>query len=163
VIEAEHADPQRVFVAGLSAGAAMAVILGNTHPDVFKAVGAHSGLPHGAANGVGSAFAAMKGSALFSARPSARNTLGAGAPTIVFHGDADATVVAANATAIIEQAVAATDPNASSASTRARCTLTWPGTCAPSSGCCTAECTRGRAATRRVRTPTRRGPMRRPR
>ena len=113
VIEAEHVDPQRVFVAGLSAGAAMAVILGNTHPDVFKAVGAHSGLPHGAANGVGSAFAAMKGSALFGARPSARNTLGAGAPTIVFHGDADATVVAANATAIIEQAVAATDPNAS--------------------------------------------------
>ncbi len=110
VIEAEGIDPQRVFVAGLSAGAAMAVILGNTHPDVFKAVGAHSGLPHGAAHSVGSAFAAMHGSGLFGGRPAARGTPGAGAPTIVFHGDQDATVVATNAAAIVEQAVAAAEP-----------------------------------------------------
>ena len=110
VIAAEGADPQRVFVAGLSAGAAMAVILGNTHPDVFKAVGAHSGLPHGAAHDVGSAFAAMHGSRLFGARSAARSRPDpphSGVPTIAFHGDQDSTVVAANAAAIVEQAVAA--------------------------------------------------------
>ena len=42
-------QPSLTLVAGLSAGAAMAVILGETYPDVFAAVGAHSGLPYGAA------------------------------------------------------------------------------------------------------------------
>lgn len=107
LIEAEGVDPQRVFVAGLSAGAAMAVILGNTHPDVFKAVGAHSGLPHGAAHDVGSAFAAMHGGATFGTTPAAAGTPGRGVPTIVFHGDRDSTVATANAAAIVEQATAA--------------------------------------------------------
>jgi poly(hydroxyalkanoate) depolymerase family esterase len=106
LIAAEPVDARRVFVAGLSAGAAMAVILGHTHPEVFKAIGAHSGLPHGAAHSVGSAFAAMHGSYSFT-RPAAAPAAPVRVPTIVFQGDQDSTVVAANAAAIVEQAVAA--------------------------------------------------------
>ena len=90
-------DPARVYVAGLSAGAAMAVVLGRTYPEVFAAVGVHSGLPYRAAHDVGSAFAAMKGSA---ARTTTADAL---VPTIVFHGDRDHTVAVANGTAVIAQ------------------------------------------------------------
>lgn len=76
----------RIFVAGLSAGAAMAVILGHSHGDIFRALGAHSGLPYRAATDVASAFAAMAGKSKGDA-PVASQT-----PTIVFHGSADATV-----------------------------------------------------------------------
>lgn len=96
-------DSGRVFVAGLSAGAAMAVILGATYADVFAAVGVHSGLPHGAAHDVASAFAAMHGGA----KASAAAAPGPRAATIVFHGDQDKTVTAANATAIVGQALGA--------------------------------------------------------
>ena len=90
-------DQARIYVAGLSAGAAMAVVLGRTYPEVFAAVGVHSGLPYRAAHDVGSAFAAMKGSA---ARTTTADTL---VPTIVFHGDRDHTVAVANGTAVIAQ------------------------------------------------------------
>ena len=108
----------RVFVAGLSAGAAMAVILGRTYPDVFAAVGAHSGLPYAAACDVGTAFAAMRGTLLPGlsqavAAPAARPVR-----TIVFHGDADQTVLASNAEAIVKQAVAAFGPAAALLKTR---------------------------------------------
>jgi poly(hydroxyalkanoate) depolymerase family esterase len=92
-------DSSRVFVAGLSAGAAMAIILGSTYPEIFKGVAAHSGLPLGAAHDVPSAFAAMQGRAASRARrPSSA------VPTIVFHGDADHTVALSNAAKIVEQA-----------------------------------------------------------
>jgi poly(hydroxyalkanoate) depolymerase family esterase len=97
-------DPKRVFVAGLSAGAAMAVILGETYPDVFAAVGAHSGLPFAAANDVSSAFTAMKAGA---ARDAVRTHTGT-VPTIVFHGDADHTVAVGNGDAIVRDATADT-------------------------------------------------------
>ncbi len=106
VIATGSVDAERVFVAGLSAGAAMAVIVGHTHPELFKAVGAHSGLAYGAAHSVGSAFAAMHGSFSFT-RPAAAPAAPVRVPTIVFQGDNDSTVVAANAAAIVEQAVAA--------------------------------------------------------
>jgi poly(hydroxyalkanoate) depolymerase family esterase len=104
-------DTTRVFVAGLSAGGAMAVILGSSYPDVFAAVGVHSGLPLGAAHDVGSAFAAMRGVPLgaLGGVPRARSGhLEAahlhGVPTIVFHGDRDTTVAVSNGQAVVEQA-----------------------------------------------------------
>ena len=98
-------DERRIFVAGMSAGAAMAVILGTTYPDLYAAVGAHSGLGYGAARDLPSAFGAMRG-----AGGSCRSTSHAATvPTIVFHGDGDHTVDARNASAIVEQAAARLD------------------------------------------------------
>jgi len=96
-------DDKRIFVAGLSAGAAMAVILGATYPELYAAVGAHSGLPCGAADDLLSAFAAMRGSA-GSSRPQVARMHAT--PTIVFHGDHDRTVRTLNGSAIVSQAVA---------------------------------------------------------
>jgi poly(3-hydroxybutyrate) depolymerase len=84
----------------MSAGAAMAVVVGRTHPDLFAAVGAHSGLPHGAAADLPSALRARRQGAA----PAA--TAGRGTPTIVFHGDRDATVHRANAEQVLRQATA---------------------------------------------------------
>ncbi|TMV07416.1 extracellular catalytic domain type 1 short-chain-length polyhydroxyalkanoate depolymerase [Arenibacterium halophilum] len=93
-------SPERCFVAGLSAGAAMAVILGATYPDVFAAAGAHSGLPYGSAKDVASAFAAMAGQRLGQQDAPAQ----AGVRTIVFHGTADGTVDASNGDTIARDA-----------------------------------------------------------
>ena len=94
-------DERRIFVAGMSAGAAMAVILGTTYPDLFAAVGAHSGLAYRAARDMPSAFGAMHGRASSTDAASMATAV----PTIVFHGDADHTVQALNGEAIIEQVV----------------------------------------------------------
>lgn len=79
----------------------MAAIMAEAYPELLGAVGIHSGLPVGAAHDVSSAFAVMRHatpSAATPADPSAR-----GVPTIVFHGDADATVDPAHATAIVDR------------------------------------------------------------
>jgi poly(hydroxyalkanoate) depolymerase family esterase len=101
-VQAERAVAQgRVYVAGLSAGAAMALVLGETHPELFSAVGVHSGLPYGSASDIPSALAAMKGR---SARGAARAQQAV--PTIVFHGDRDHTVQHRNGEHIVQQVVA---------------------------------------------------------
>jgi poly(hydroxyalkanoate) depolymerase family esterase len=103
-------DPRRVYVAGLSAGAAAAVIMGITYPDLYAAIGAHSGLAGGAASDLRSAFAVMRQGAAVRRSGSApgdeeyRRIV----PMIVFHGDEDTTVHPRNGDQIIAQAKADT-------------------------------------------------------
>lgn len=110
-VAARHGvDPRRIFVAGLSAGAAMAVVLGQAYPEVFAGVGAHSGLPYESAHDIPSAMAAMKGGrgCAGAGRPSSGSTrtkaTGHAVPTIVFHGDRDHTVQHDNGVRIVDQA-----------------------------------------------------------
>ncbi len=99
---------ERVFAAGLSAGGAMAEVLAATYPDVFDAVGVHSGLSYKSALDVPSAFAAMKGTVVADSAPVAANDNGC--RKIVFHGGADATVHPANGERILEQAERGPNP-----------------------------------------------------
>jgi poly(hydroxyalkanoate) depolymerase family esterase len=99
-VVARHGVPtQRVFVAGLSAGGAMAMILGTAYPDLFHGVGVHSGLPVAAAHDIPSAFAAMAG------RGTETATTGPAVRTIVFHGSSDTTVHPSNGDRIVGQAL----------------------------------------------------------
>ncbi|WP_313917512.1 PHB depolymerase family esterase [Tahibacter sp.] len=96
-------DPARIYVAGLSAGAAMAMVLGETYPDVFAALAIHSGLPLGAARDVPSAFAAMAGRSKPHARTNAAQHSTRPVPGIVIHGDADRMVAPGNGDAVVRQ------------------------------------------------------------
>lgn len=104
-------DARRVYVAGLSAGGAMAALLAREYPDVFAAAGVHSGLAAGAAQNVMAALSAMK----TGAKPASTSPIAPvppivrleqAPPLIVFHGDADATVHPRNGEQLIEAALA---------------------------------------------------------
>ena len=94
-------DPQRVYIGGLSAGAAAAAVMGATYPDLYAAIGVHSGLACGAANDLPSAFVAMRQGDLEVGDISAVLGDGPVVPTIVFHGDRDTTVNPRNGDRII--------------------------------------------------------------
>ncbi len=97
-------DARRVYICGLSAGGAAAAIMGCVYPDLYAAIGVHSGLPCGAAHDVPSAFAAMRGSHVAPRNEAKKpQTLQPVVPTIVFHGDQDLTVNYANAEAVVTQ------------------------------------------------------------
>jgi poly(hydroxyalkanoate) depolymerase family esterase len=102
-------DDRRVYVAGLSAGGAMAAIMGIAYPDLYAAVGVHSGLPYGAAHDLPSAFVAMDGGGTTPAHSQTGKTNGiySSPPTIVFHGDGDATVHSRNGDQVIAQSISA--------------------------------------------------------
>jgi poly(hydroxyalkanoate) depolymerase family esterase len=101
-------DTRRVYVAGLSAGGAMATILGDAYPELFAAVGVHSGLPTGSATNAQSAFEAMRSGAKQPAQPIA--AAGRVAPVIVFHGDQDSTVHPINGQHIVAARTGAAAP-----------------------------------------------------
>lgn len=109
-------DARRIFVAGLSAGGAMAVVLGTNYPELYCAIGAHSGVPFRAAHDVPSAFQVMKNPRPAVNEPgvSFRSESAANISmprTIVFHGDNDSTVAFGNGLGIAADAARAAGGN----------------------------------------------------
>lgn len=101
-------DATRIYVAGISAGAAMAVILGVTYPDLFAAIAVHSGLEYQAATGTNTAFKVMRqggpeptrqGSLAYNAMRNHARLI----PTIVFHGTNDHFVAPLNGDQTVQQ------------------------------------------------------------
>jgi poly(hydroxyalkanoate) depolymerase family esterase len=101
-------DEERIYAAGLSAGGAAAAVLAAAYPDLYAAIGVHSGLACGAASDLPSAFAAMRQTQPAARRRSGGNLSGRGGysrtvPAIVFHGDQDTTVHPNNGDQVIAQ------------------------------------------------------------
>jgi poly(hydroxyalkanoate) depolymerase family esterase len=104
IIATHNVDPARLYVAGMSAGGAMAAIMIAAYPELYAAAGVHSGLPARSAHDLPSALAAMKGGKRPGEARRAKQDTAASPqrPMIVFHGDADATVHIANATRLVQ-------------------------------------------------------------
>ena len=106
VIGSNNIDARRVYIAGMSAGGAMAAIMAANYSDLFAAVGIHSGMPYGAAQNLLSALAAMKDGAASGTRLPSK-----GIPLIVFHGDQDLMVSARNGEQLMSQWLGDRVPN----------------------------------------------------
>jgi poly(hydroxyalkanoate) depolymerase family esterase len=121
IVQQHGLDPRRVFIAGLSAGGAMAASVAAAYPEIYAGVGVHSGLPPGAANTLPEALAAMRAGAASGASAGVRGEpalAGATAlpvPTIVFHGDQDTTVHPRNGQQVLAAALVPAGPAAASA------------------------------------------------
>jgi poly(hydroxyalkanoate) depolymerase family esterase len=94
-------DPHRIYIAGLSAGGAAAAVVAEAYPDLFAALGVHSGLACGSARDLPSALAAMQGR-----HPPHAPNQSAPIPAIVFHGDQDKTVHPRNGSDVVKSATA---------------------------------------------------------
>lgn len=101
IVRTYKLDARRVYVAGLSAGGAMAAVMANTYPELYAAAGVHSGLAYAVAHDLPSALSAMRGSG---GGPTKATASAAPVPTIVFHGDRDTTVHPCNADRLAPQA-----------------------------------------------------------
>jgi poly(hydroxyalkanoate) depolymerase family esterase len=98
VMQAYRIDERQVFIGGFSAGASMSIIMAATYPELYAAIGAHSGLPYLSATNMLSAFAAMRNGAALT------QSLGTvGIPIIAFHGEDDHTVNPCNGQQVIFQ------------------------------------------------------------
>lgn len=108
IINTHSVDTRRIYVAGLSAGGAMAAIMGRTYPNLYAAIGVHSGLPYAVAHDLPSAFAAMNQMGVQLGRRRDKGAVAGGrfVPTIVFHGDMDKTVHPRNGDEVIAQCAA---------------------------------------------------------
>jgi poly(hydroxyalkanoate) depolymerase family esterase len=101
-IIAEHrVDPTRVYIAGLSAGGAAAVNIARAYPDLYAAVGIHSGLAAGCARDVSTALTVMRLGPVAAADCAVAAVR---VPTIVFHGESDGTVNPRNGEQALAQA-----------------------------------------------------------
>ncbi len=113
VVSTHKIDPRRVYIAGISAGAAMAVVMGASYPDLFSGVGVMAGLAFKSATTVESGLAAMKKGgpdprqlALLAFEAMRNHATGKSIrrmPVIVFHGEADPYLSPINASQVIEQ------------------------------------------------------------
>ncbi|HME37921.1 MAG TPA: PHB depolymerase family esterase [Steroidobacteraceae bacterium] len=109
VVKRRRIDPQRVYLAGMSAGGAMACLLAIRHSRLFAACAIHSGIMYGAAASPMQALSVMRSGAAPTSVTAARKLVreagasGIAVPTLVIHGDRDTTVNPVNADQIIEQ------------------------------------------------------------